>query len=101
MGIVQFLIESYKSIYPDYEFDWTGMITALGERCAPESRIQSLLDLQKVSFPAQKIDWDEILNTLVNVSAGSNPMNDLSLKATFQFLVKVSISARVDAIGLK
>ena len=79
--IVQCLIESYKSIYPSYELDWTGMITTLGEseRIAPENSIQSLLDLQKVSFTAQKIDWDKVLNTLANVS-GSSPLNDQPLK---------------------
>ena len=56
--IVQLLVEKYLSIYPDNELDnWTKMITTLGVRSAPESSIQSLLDLQKVSFIAQKIDW--------------------------------------------
>ena len=91
--IVQFLVESYKSIYPNYKFDWTGMITTLGERCAPESSIKSLLDLQKVSFTVQKIDWDKVLNTVANVKS--------SLRATYQLLVENSMSTRVDAIGLK
>ena len=93
--IVQFLVESYKSIYPNYEFDWTGMVTTLGERSAPESSIQSLLDLS-----AQKIDWDEILNTLAN-NVVSNCVDAYALRATFQCLVKVSISTRVNAIGIK
>ena len=97
---MQFLIERYQSIHPNYEFDWTGMITTLGGRSAPENSIRSLLDLQKVSFPAQKIDWDKVLNTVANVS-GSSPNNDASLKITFQILVKVSISTCINAIGLK
>ena len=92
--ILQLLVNSYKSIYPDYEFDWTSMITTLGERCAPECSIKMLLDLQKVSFSAQKIDWDKVLNTLANNDA-------YALRATFQCLVKVGISTRVDAIGIK
>ena len=98
--VVQLLVEKYKSIYPSYELDWTKMITTLGERIAPESSIQSLLDLQKVSFPAQTIDWDKVLNTLANVETYT--VGGASyLIATFQCLVKVSISTRVDAIGLK
>ena len=81
-------------IYPDHEFDWTGMLTTLGERRAPESSIQSLIDLQKVSFPAQKIDWDEILNTLANNDA-------YTLRAILQLLVNVSISTRINSIGIK
>ena len=99
--IVQFLVESYKSIYPSYEFDWTGMITTLGEKYALESSIHNLLDLQKLSFPAQKIDWDRVLNTLANVVDTGSSAANASLKITFQILVKVSISIRVDAIGLK
>ena len=98
--VVQLLVEKYLSIYPDHEFNWTGMITTLGVRSAPESSIKSLLDLQKVSFSAQKIDWDKVLNTVANVSAGSCPMNDESLESIYQLLVKVSISICVDAIGL-
>ena len=98
--IVQFLVESYKSIYTNYEFDWTGMVATLGVRSVLENSIQSLLDLQKVSFPAQKIDWDRVLNTVADVS-GSCPMNDELLIATFQYLVKVSTATRVDAIGIK
>ena len=29
--IMSFLVESYKSIYPEYVFDWAGMVTTLGE----------------------------------------------------------------------
>ena len=92
--IVQLLVDSYQSINPDYEFDWTGMITTLGETYAPECSIKMLLDLQKVSFPAQKIDWDEILNTLANNDA-------IALRSIFQIVVNASISTRIDAIGLK
>ena len=70
------------------------MLTTLGERRAPESSIQSLIDLQKVSFPAQKIDWDEILNTLANNDA-------YTLRAILQLLVNVSISTRINSIGIK
>ena len=100
--IVQLLVEKYLSIYPDHELDWTKMITTLGVRSAPESSIQSLLNLQKVSFPAQKIDWDRVLNTVANTEPlHSNPIHDKPLKSTLRFLVKISISTRVDAIGLK
>ena len=99
--IVQLLVEKYLSIYPSYELDWTSMITTLGERSAPENSIKSLLDLQKVSFSAQKIDWDKILNTVVNVVDTGSSTANASLKRTFLFLVKVSTATRVDAIGIK
>ena len=63
--------------------------------------IQNLLDLQKVSFPEQSFDWDKVLNTLANIVDTGSPAANASLKTIFQFLVKVSISTRVDAIGLK
>ena len=99
--IVQFLIESYKSIYPNYEFNWTKFVETLGKRCAPESSIQSLLDLQKASFPAQKIDWNEILNTLANVPVKPYDGVNVSLESILQFVLKVSTVTRVNAIGVK
>ena len=99
--IVQLLVEKYLSIYPDYEFDWTGMIATLGKRRAPESSIKSLIDLQKVSFPAQKIDWDRVLDIVANVPVNPYDKDDESLKSTLQCLVKINTVTRVNAIGIK
>ena len=99
--VVQFLVESYLSIYPSYELNWTSMFKTLGtvvvsltEFNGLEDIIQNILDLQQESFPEQKIDWKEVL-TLSMGGKGrvySDPL---------RFFVKCSIKKRVNAIGLK
>ena len=90
--IIQFLVDSYKSTYPNYEFDWDDMMTTLGLARAPPTVIQNLLDLQQQSFPEETIQLDRVLYSLGD--RGSCP-------TTFGFLVKCSIKKRVNAIGLK
>jgi len=63
-NVVQFLVESYQSIYPAYELNWNTMVEKLGRVNAPLGVIQSLLDIQKDSFPEQTIDWERVLEKL-------------------------------------
>ena len=95
--IVQFLVHSYKSIYPDYVLNWSKMIQTLAAVVASvngyDTRIiQNLLDLQKDSFSNQSIDWDKVLKNSTTTDIGS---------ISYGFLVKCSITKRVNAIGLK
>ena len=98
--IVKFLVESYLSLYPKYEFNWTGMITTLGTVGAPVMIIQNLLDLQEGSFPDQAINWDGIIDKLA-VEQNENIDGFDSKREPFQFLVKCSLMGRINAIGLK
>ncbi len=54
--IIQFMIENYKSHYPEYEFDWEEMVDSLVFLCAPLLRVQILLETHKRYFPDQKLD---------------------------------------------
>ena len=88
--IIQFLIYSYQSLYPDHEFDWTDMVITLGRANAPVAVIQNLLDVHHTLSPGYIIDWDQFLVELPHVSP-----------ATFCFLTRCSIASRVSAIGVK
>ena len=97
--ILQFLVDSYQSIYPDYELNWTVMFETLGGatqsnviRHAPLRVIQNLLRLQQESFPKQSIDWDRVLDRFISLRYP---------KETFRFLTECSISKRVNAIGVR
>jgi len=98
--IVQFLVESYKSVYPDYVMNWTSMLTTLGIVGAPVEVIQSLLDLWEGSFHDQLIDWDAVIEKL-SVEPKCALSGYGSRRETFQFLVKCSFMERINAIGLK
>ena len=92
--IVQYLVESYQSIYPEYELDWTKMVKTLGRGNAPKEVIQKLLDVQKDSFPEQNIDWGRLIENAVSIDTRMR-------NETFGYLVQFSLAPRIDAIGLK
>jgi hypothetical protein len=96
--IVNFLINSYQSLYPDHEFDWTDMVITLGQSNAPVAVIQNLLDIQHTLSPGYNIDWDQILEELAMATTSNEPF---ASSATFCFLTRCSIVTRVSAIGVK
>ena len=91
--IIQYLGESYQSLYPNYELNWTKMMETLGKANTATEVIQKLFDVQKDSFPQHSIDWETVLEQLMGPLYVS--------EASFRFLVKCSITKRVNEIGLK
>jgi hypothetical protein len=89
--IVELLVNSYQSLYPDHDFNWNGMLITLGQANAPEGVIQNLLDVKQTLSPEHNINWDQILGELV----------DRADPKTFCFLTRCSIATRVNAIGVK
>ena len=96
--IIDFLIDSYQSLYPDHEFDWTDMVITLGRANAPVDVIQNLLDVQHTLSPGYNIGWDQILEELARAASDNEPF---VFPATFCFLTRCSIATRVSAIGVK
>ena len=98
--ITQFLVESYKSLYPNYELDWEDMLITLGTAISPMNVIQNLLDIQQDNYPEQSIAWDQVFDKV-------NPPNNVSsyrrnaARKLFRYLVQCSIAERVATIGLK
>ena len=97
--IIQYLVESYQSLYPDYELNWSEMVKTLGMANAPSEVIQNLLDLQQESFPEQFVDWSSVLAVCSESNRGWNQPE--CFEETFQFLVKCSVTKRINTIGLK
>jgi hypothetical protein len=84
--IVNFLIDSYQSLYPDHEFDWTDMVITLGQANAPVAVIQNLLDIQHTLSPGYNIiDWVQILVELARATTRTEPH---AYSATFCFLTR-------------
>jgi hypothetical protein len=52
--IVQFIINSYQSLYPDHEFDWNTMLITLGRAHASEGVIRNMLDVKELSNSIDK-----------------------------------------------
>ena len=94
--IVEFLINSYLSLYPDNEFDWDGMMVTLCRADASEDVMQNLLNIQQTLSPEYNIDWNRILGALERITKSPTQGH-----AVFCFLIRCSIATRVNAIGVK
>ena len=100
--IVQFLVESYQTIYPDFKLNWTDMVITLSKaRVSVSSNvIRNLLGIQQESFPDQIIDWGTVLKNFTIVLEWPYNRDDVWAE-TFRFLLESSISKRMNAIGIK
>ena len=99
--IVELLVKSYQSLYPNHEFDWNDMVITLGRANASTAVIQNLLDIQQSLSPEYSIDWDQILGELTERAKARPRFTPFASSATFCFLIRCSIATRVKAIGVK
>jgi hypothetical protein len=96
--IIQFLLESYQSLYPGHVFNWTNMVESIGRCDTPKESIENLLRVKQMHFPDQPIDWDHLLDNFANSSR-------FTFRSTFtermQFFMMYGMAERVDALAFK
>ena len=99
--VIQLLVESYKSIYPEHVFDWGGMILTLAKRNVPLANIQALVNTQQNNFRGQHYDMQSVVMDLAthddSQSSFSRPTSSIE---TFQYLLHLSISDRLDSLDV-
>jgi hypothetical protein len=97
--IIQFLLESYRSLYPGCVFNWTMMVETMGRCDSPKKSIENLLCVKQMHFPEQPIDWDHLLDKF------ARPAKVVFDGALFQermrFLFMCGLSDRVEALAFK
>ena len=49
--VIQFLIDSYQSLYPDHEFDWSDMVITLCRADVPTAFIRNLINIHHSLSP--------------------------------------------------
>jgi hypothetical protein len=96
--IIQFLLESYQSLYPDHDFNWTMMVETMGRTDTPKESIENLLQVKQMHFPEQSIDWVYLLNKFSNTSSHASSS---TFRERMQFLVMCGMSDCVDALAFK
>jgi len=97
--ILQFLVQSYKSIFPKYKFNWTKMMETVAKFCAAGEETKCLHKIQRDSFPDQFIDLDTLVE---NAITRSNPDNSNYInRRSLQCLTVRSISTRALPIRYK
>jgi hypothetical protein len=96
--IIQFLLGSYRSLYPDHVFNWTMMVQTIGRTDTPKECIENLLHVKRMHFPEQPIDWDHLLDEFARPS-------QFVFLSTFiermQFLFMCCMSDRVEALAFQ
>jgi hypothetical protein len=97
--IIQFLLDSYQSLYPGHVFNWTNMVKTMGRTDTPKERIENLLLVKQIHFPEQPIDWDYLLDEFASNSYVSFP--GAPLQERMRFLVTCGLSTRVEALPFK
>jgi hypothetical protein len=70
--IIEFLLESYQSLYPGYEFNWTMMVETMGRCDTPKERIENLLRVKQMLFPEQTINWEYYLISLSSLQMSAS-----------------------------
>jgi hypothetical protein len=97
--IIQFLLESYQSLYPGHIFNWTMMVETMGRCDTPKECIENLLCAKQMHYPEQPIDWEYLLDEFAsnsNVSFSGVPFQE-----RMQFLFMCGLSERVDALAFQ
>ena len=91
--IIQFVCHSIKSHYPHHILPWASMVTTLSEH-VPVRYLQNLLDTQKIFFPEQNIEWDDLIDTLAKGLKGTSI-------ESLRFLVNYSTADTLRLIGIR
>jgi hypothetical protein len=100
--IIHFLVKSYGSIYPDYEFDWGGLLETLAKGRVPLATIQRMVNTQRNSFPDQTFDMENIVMELAKSDAsGSKGHIPGTPIETFRYLLLDSISERLNSLHVR
>eukprot|EP00584_Thalassiosira_punctigera_P027094 CAMPEP_0172579180 /NCGR_PEP_ID=MMETSP1067-20121228/139114_1 /TAXON_ID=265564 ORGANISM="Thalassiosira punctigera, Strain Tpunct2005C2" /NCGR_SAMPLE_ID=MMETSP1067 /ASSEMBLY_ACC=CAM_ASM_000444 /LENGTH=448 /DNA_ID=CAMNT_0013371889 /DNA_START=78 /DNA_END=1420 /DNA_ORIENTATION=+ len=90
--IVQLLIQSLKTRFPNYVLDWGRMVITMAEANAPDG-VQNLLHSQQHYFWDQTIDWE---GCMIELSKSQKA----SVK-TIQCLLRLGVSKRLDALAIE
>jgi hypothetical protein len=97
--IIQFLLESYHSRFPNHIFDWTMMVKTMGRCDTPKERIENLLCVKQMHFPQQPIDWDHLLDVFAEPS--NRNFHGAPFQERMHFLVTCGMSLCVEALAFE
>jgi hypothetical protein len=98
--IIQFLLESYQSLYPNYIFNWTNMVETMGRTDTPKESIEKLLCVNQMHFPEQPIDWEYLLDKFAHYSSHIS-FDGAPFQERMQFLFMCGLSSSVEALPFR
>jgi hypothetical protein len=95
--IIQFLLDSYQSLYPDHVFNWTMMVETMGRCDTPKERIENLLHVKQTLSPNQPINWESLLDKFAEPSDCASP--GVPFHERMRFLFTRGMSDRVKTLA--
>ena len=97
--IIQFLLESYLSLYPDHVFNWTMMVETIGRCDTPKESIENILRVKQMHFPEQQlIDWDYLLDKISGYHAQLYFTGE-PFQEKMRFLIMCGMGERIEALA--
>jgi hypothetical protein len=99
--IIEFLLESYQTLYPGHVFNWTMMVETMGRCDTSKEIIENLLHVKQMHFPEQPIDWGYLLDKFANDDYMSFSFSGVPFQERMQFLFMCGLSERVEALAFK
>ena len=99
--IIDFFLESYQALYPSHEFNWTMMMKTMGRTFTPKERIENLLRVRQMHFPEQPIDWEYLLDELIESTVSNMVDGMFPFQEHLRFLFMCGMSDRLEALPFK
>jgi hypothetical protein len=96
---IQFLLDSYLSLYPDYVFNWTMMVETMGRCDTPKTSIENLLRVKQMYFPEQPLNWEYLLEMFAQPSWVS--FHGAPFQERMQFLSICGMSERMKTLAFQ
>ena len=95
--VLDLLVDSYKTLHPEFKFDWKGMLLVLIGRDVRLPNIKKLVSTQHKSFPEQGYDMQ---GTVLEMVARDTKTKRYIPLIFFRYLLRISITKRLDALGV-
>jgi hypothetical protein len=95
--IIRFLVESYKTRYPGYTFDWESMIETLAKNDVPTSRVQTLIETHQHNFADQECNLEDVVARLVRPFHPPATYDPYEIK---RFLLCEIVHRRIETSGV-
>jgi hypothetical protein len=97
--IIEFLLDSYESLYPRYKINWTMMVQTMGRTDTPKENIERVLHVRLMHFHDQTFDWEYLLDKFAQRSDFC--MTGELFQERMRFLFKCGLSDFVKALPFK
>ena len=100
--VLDLLVESYKSLHPNYKINWKGMLETMAKRRVPLTSIQNLFNTQHQVSSDYNYNMQGIILQLAASDTGLAAFGRRGTSIeTFRYLLRISVTDRLDSLGIR